>query len=621
MPLIKMSGSTSENSSREKPASLRPEINDKSVAIDGHNISDEHVVKNTFINKTAVNTDIYSDNMSLIAGFPEGRVLTVTYFSKNHLPTDIQSTVVDVDTAAGTKNDVHVSWTQIRNFEIRARNELSFSYEADTNSTDFKGEGIVFPRFVPQIGDMFIYEVRNGKYGVFFISAIDRLALGQDTYHSIQFTMQGYLDADYKDKLAKQTSQVLYFDKTKYIAGNTAMLTSEGYANKKDLQHLRSEIIEDYMERFYSEKFSTFIRPDEIYDPYIVEYWNTKVGIRETMRHIRPTQILISVSNFKKTIWSALTNHPIKDLNHLDKYGSTEVFRSTFWGTNITSLLGHKFLTIGNEAPSYDSRQIDSNGDPILYDPTTIYYQRTPYDQVQKRVDRFFRKQRKEFFDLIYPDLGFKYHHLYTQENYPIHSDDELVYIWKTMHGYAEDDVLSEADHQHVRGYIQWYRESYPGTLSDIELTKEFLHKNGFATVEGLDDLNRQKLLAYIASYRSKYSTKSNTGILPDDAGKLSFLYYPIYRDRDKKAPDAGTEVTTNTDTYALSYAFYTGDWDKMSTIEQLLYTAITNGELNINLVVDVVKDYLSYSDEDAFYNHLFLIYLIDKAVYWLTYH
>ena len=34
----------------------------------------------------------------------------------------------------------------------------------DTNAVDFKGEGIVFPRFTPKIGDIFIYEVRNGKW-------------------------------------------------------------------------------------------------------------------------------------------------------------------------------------------------------------------------------------------------------------------------------------------------------------------------------------------------------------------------------------------------------------------------------------------------------------------------
>jgi hypothetical protein len=58
-----------------------------------------------------------------------------------------------------------------------------------------------------------------------------------------------------------------------------------------------------------------------------------------------------------------------------------------------------------------------------------------------------------------------------------------------------------------------------------------------------------------------------------------------------------------------------------MSTVEQLVYAGITNGELNIGLIVDVVKDYLEYDNETAYYNHLFLLYLIDKALYWLKFH
>lgn len=530
----------------------------------------------------------------------------------------MQSLVVDL--ASLTKDDVHIAWTQIRNFELRIKNEFEFNWDYDTNNTDFKGEAVTFPRFEPKIGDLFIYEVRNGKIGIFYISAVGRLALGQDTYHSVSFTMLGYLDSEYRDRLAKQTIQVMYFDRTKYIAGNTAMLSAENYGYKKDLEHIRSEIIEDYMERFYTTEYSTFMRPDKIYDPYVVEYWNTKIGITESMKQLRPTQLLISVSNFKKTIWGLLTNHPIKNLSHVERYANTDTFQSTFWGANITALLGNKFLTVGNEAKTYDRSLINKNGTPIFYDPTTIYYVRMPYDVVQKRVNQFFAKSRKEFFDKIYPDLGFKYYHPYVQQGYPIHSDEELIYIWKIQHGFADDDPLSEADLQHARGFVQWYRESYPGTLSDIELTRDYLRKRHMHSVDELTPEDRSALLTYIASYRSKHSATSTKKIVPDDTGKLNFLYYPEYRSREKKQPKEET-VDTNTDTYALSYAFYTEDWDNMSTLEQLIYAAINNGELNIKLILDVVSDYLNIEDEDAYYQHLFLIYLIDKSLYWLTYH
>ena len=48
-----MQGSLDTASSREKPTSLRPELNDKLPALDGHTINDERVVKDTFVNDTS----------------------------------------------------------------------------------------------------------------------------------------------------------------------------------------------------------------------------------------------------------------------------------------------------------------------------------------------------------------------------------------------------------------------------------------------------------------------------------------------------------------------------------------------------------------------------------------
>ena len=184
--------------------------------------------------------------------------------------------------------------------------------------------------------------------------------------------MQEYLTPEYRDMLKTNTTVVMYFDKQKFVAGNTALLTSEGFTQKKFLEHVRLEIIEDYMERFYSNEFSTFMRPDGMYDPYVVEYWNKKVSIADT--NLRPTQILISVSNYPKTIWAVLTNNPIKNLANVEKNWNTDTYRSTFWGVNITSLLGHKFITIGKEVNCSNTYSIDANGDPILVDSLPMFH-------------------------------------------------------------------------------------------------------------------------------------------------------------------------------------------------------------------------------------------------------
>lgn len=60
---------------------------------------------------------------------------------------------------------------------------------------------------------------------------------------------------------------------------------------------------------------------------------------------------------------------------------------------------------------------------------------------------------------------------------------------------------------------------------------------------------------------------------------------------------------------------------DKMSPFEKQMYLAVTGGEIDISVIVDLVKDYKDWSDDDAFYKHLLAIYLIDTALYWLMYH
>lgn len=524
-----MQGSLAQSSSREKPASLRPEVQDKLPVLDGHAITDERVVENTFINQTAVNEDAYRERQSIISGFPEGRIIVVTYFSQNRPITNMQSDVVDMQST--TKDDVHISWTQIRNFELRCNSELRFEYEQESNKSKVSGEAIMLPRFTPRVSDIFLYEMRNGKIGVFRITGINRLALGQDTYHTVTFTMQEYLDGNNRDRLQRQSTNIMYFDKYKYLAGNTTLLTTDGFQQKKELEHLRLEIIEDYVERFYDPEYSTFMRPDGIYDPYIVEYWNKKVSVQDVTPHMRPTQILISVSNYRKTIWAALTNNPIKNLANIERNWNVDTYRSTFWGVNITSLLGKKFLTIGKEASATNGYSINSNGDPILVDPRPIFHEPLPAEVIDKSIEKDFYKARKllykdlpnkmcpphahgansEIPDLCYPD---QCHHCAFDKPkvlpppappFPIMSSDDLAKIWMSINNKPDGYIPTDDDQAKIRGYIAWYRHEYPGTLSKKELKEMWCDENKFDIDREFTESELEAFEAYVKSYRKQF--------------------------------------------------------------------------------------------------------------------
>ena len=742
-----MSGSSAQASSREKPASLRPEVQSKLPALDAHALHDERLIQNTFINETSVNEDAYREQMNMVAGFPEGRVIQVTYFSQNNPITDIQSHVVDM--SSETKDISHYYYTEIRNFELRCSSELRFEYDPESNKTKVNGEAILYPRFTPRISDIFLYELRQGQIGVFRIASVDRLALGQDTYHKVTFTMQEYLTRSYRDMLKKQATITMYFDKQKFVAGNTALLTSLGFSQKKLLEHLRLEIIEDYIERFYSSEFSTFMRPDGMYDPYIVEYWNKKVSINIT--NLRPVQILIGVSNYNRTIWSVLTNNPIKNLANVIKTWNTDTYRSTFWGANITSLLNHKFITVGDEAKATNSYAIDSNGDPILLDALPQFHKQLDPEVVHKNIRQDFIKNRFEFYNDFhpfqkcqphvhpeegvpkpcYPDECKKCQFCHDRcevatEPYPILSNDQLRDIFLAIIKYPKNTPLTEEVEAKVRGYILWYRKTYPGTLSRSELRVMWCEEYGRNPEDEFEDKEEFAFNEYVKSYRSQYYavltdrqleyfyrmercipnekalTETELGecvllivqyrrmhgypdensnitlgipMNPSEFGAVMYdhtimleppsatelldleyntnnnvevslttniphIFFPHHREvhsskhchhdichylcgavsKLHELAQEAENTTKNQSHYALSNAFYLGS-AAMDPFEKIIFNYISNTEVDPAEAVNAVSRYKEWDDEEAFYRHLFALFIIDKALYWLMYH
>lgn len=493
------------------------------------------MIENTLTNNVSYNDDTFMDRRSLIAGYPEGRIIKVTYFSQNHPLVDTQAKPADVNML--TIDDVHLSWTQIRNFEIRVQNELNFEYSTDTNRSDVTGTGITFPGFVPRIGDVFLYMLRNGKIGVFYVTEINRLAMGQETYHQISFAAQSWLDEPTKNQLHRQSTGIFYFDKEKFLTGNVAFMSTKGYIEKKELLHIRREIVQNYMDRFYDTEFSSFMRPDEVYDPYVVEFWTRKVSCIQTEE--RPIQLFCSIQNYKKTIWAALTNNPIKDIKNIDWKYTIDTDFHTFWDVNITALIGHKFLYVGEERGAVKAPTINTDGTPNAinaypynlgyYEPYRSQFRKNSDEQMA--MDRFwfyrgflpFRRCAPHQHPIDYPtmegacdpkkcvtcitDKDGKHHvKQYFRPPFPVLSNEELGKIWRRLE-HIPDSVkkLSEKQKAEQRGYILWYRTEYPGTLSRMELEAEWREAANLPMDHQLTPEEEAGLLEYIKSYRSKF--------------------------------------------------------------------------------------------------------------------
>ena len=563
MAIIQTQGSLNTLSSRTTPRSLRPEVEDKLPVLDNQVLVGDKVIQNTFLNNTAVNSDNFKNELSLIAGYPEGSILKVTYYSKNSPLTDVRSDVVDILTPA--KDQVHIDVTEIRDFEIRVSGDLQFQYTEDTNISSMTGEGIVYAGFVPHVGDFFLYELRNGRIGIFYVGASRRLALGQDTYHQISFSLQDFLTSQSRDKIKSGVTSVKYFDKVKFLTGDHALLNSQGYIEQKDLRQVRLELIQNYTDRFYSTDYSSFMRPDGVYDPYVVEYWNKKIGYTESP--VRPVQLLVAVQNYKKTIWSALTNNPIKDPRNLAYGWKKAMMQSTFWGVNITSLLREDFIAVGNEKALNFYPNLDARNSIALYEPLPLIHTTRWDASIKAKADAMQKAwiRTAAYYNHLTPgaipgdgsvttfytrspyansNLAYKTHkpfpvdetlctkcehreHCSTREEllganpqhqpsplppknpfkapYPRVSKAELLLIWKRQQKLTDEYILSREQETEFQQYTTWYYSTYRGTYTKYELEYAWRQKHQIPIGTTLTEEQLCQVQKYIDWYVEQY--------------------------------------------------------------------------------------------------------------------
>ena len=446
---------------------------------------------------------MFKNDLSMIAGYPEGRILIVTWYSQVNATTHLRS--MNMERLTSDSDPTHYSFHQIRNFELRLSNELAFEYDKETNISSMKGDALVLPGFQPLVNDLFLYKLRNGKIGIFIVNSTERTAIGNDTYHRISFDLTSYTTPKFIEQLKSQTSLTSVFDKTKFLVGNHAVFTSDFYTLKQDLTRIRAEIVRTYQDRYYSEDYKSFVRPDGIYDPYMVEYWNRKISYIDCYR--RPTQLLISQHAFNRTIWAALTGVPVS----VDKLESKYVVRGkgfANWDTNINCLIDRPVLLMGKDIT---------------------------FEADMKHLRKFTSGP-------------------YGEYSYSSSARNRLIAKLKKEHNYWYGEP--EIDHPHTKDH-----EENPDPLCKVCHDK----------------------------YHS-LMIKAQQAV--DNSGKR----------------------------YAVSDEFYLGS-TAMSTMEQLVYDAVTAKEIDVHRVRDVLDDHYNWDDDIAFYQYLLSIYLIDYSTNWLIHH
>lgn len=320
-----------------KPTPQFPVQGDIHVSHESANIS-------TFTNKTALNPSRYNEVFGTLLGYQRGSPIQVTYF-KNMLSEDnIRTKYNDFDP---DEDNIHTDLQQINNFEFRLSGAMPFSWdEGEATST---GEGTTYPGFEPQVGDMFLYSTGAGEtIGLFVISQVEPLSLRQGAYHKINFYLKNRLDKNKVIELHKRVhGEPAYFDKQKFLSDNITLLNHSSAVQLQILRKSRTSICKYYFNTFYDRTMCTIIRPDGVYDPYLVHYLHKKISISDVK--VRPEQLL-PIYDYSKSMWSLFTDEEHKHFSQCFTHHYVIAHTVLTFNTGINSIINRSYIQLCNSS-------------------------------------------------------------------------------------------------------------------------------------------------------------------------------------------------------------------------------------------------------------------------------
>lgn len=346
MALIPHSGSLSQTSSQNNH---KININELVVPDTIIRLPDDRVVAqltpmdNTFNHKTSTNPERFHELLGSLLGFADGSPIKVTYYNSYQEDMNERSYTVDRDT---TRNNVHTDFIKILDFEIRLTAPMATQFNSEQNFTEMTGEALCYSNFEPFQGDLFLYKINDRLIGEFRVTNTEPLSIHHAAQYKINFDLVSYLNDERFKEIEACVTQTRYFDKQKFLHSEGVLLTHESYNQLHELERLKNDIIKYHFKTFFDEAMSTLMRPDNIFDPYVVKYLLSKITINQVKQ--RPLLLKTNLPEYEDSIWYMISDpSSINDFTKLKTKCYTYLIKMDMYRTDLNPLVNKLCIVIG----------------------------------------------------------------------------------------------------------------------------------------------------------------------------------------------------------------------------------------------------------------------------------
>ncbi len=187
-----------------------------------------------------------------------------------------------------TQDPIYQNYIKIHNMELRVSEGLSNEVDTETNQYRVTGSAYVYPFIKINTGDIFVADIGGGRLGLFVVTSSTSNSLFKQRLHQITYTFHSYLDNDDGEtdrRLVAKTTKNVYFRRDFLKLGQYPLLVEKELVDVEKLEHHQKELVNIFMNEFFSREFSTFLVPVpdyKVYDPFATKIMT---GIVDRTKH------------------------------------------------------------------------------------------------------------------------------------------------------------------------------------------------------------------------------------------------------------------------------------------------------------------------------------------------
>lgn len=256
---------------------------------------------------------------SAILMWAQGSIWTADYYSQI-LGNSVEPKPLDLHLPP-----IEQQYRYLKRIPLKVTQALSFTQMDTTSNTMVAtGSGFTYPFLTPNVGDMFVADIGDGRAGLFTITRAERATILKDSVYNVEWIMVGEATMDKLENLAAKTELTYHFSNKSLESGCGPFVTMEDAAQIDAYDDILKELIRRYLTDFLSLEHSCLLVPDQLtktYDHFVTRSILKMISPQEDprVRKVRELNVMSEPVMSQPSIWDAILNaEPVR------LYGSTE---------------------------------------------------------------------------------------------------------------------------------------------------------------------------------------------------------------------------------------------------------------------------------------------------------